>query len=172
MAQCLLACTYRLTLVITQVIIMLSNLISSYLQNQSGAAETAIKTQELQNTPPAEEQPQPADQGDYSVSNRAIMLSAIAQEFDITALKLDELGSFQTRLQEYNLVDSNSLTGLQVVYKAHLNTPNETSINAESLINQAINDASTNGSSYSETQKLGQLHRLFSNLASARLQTG
>lgn len=149
---------------------MLANLISSYIQNQSGSlgASQAAQAEAAAETTPKTASSESIDQAAYTLSNRAIMLSAVAQEFDVKGLKVSELGDLQTRLKEYSLIDQTGLSGLQVVYRAHQSSPDASTIDAENLLNEAMSEAKEKGASYSEFQTLGKLHRLFSNLASAR----
>ncbi len=98
---------------------MLLNALSNYLSNQplsteNGAAAVAPAT-------PAKEPEKEiaADLKDlYKVSDRAVLISAVASEFDVTDLSPDDIGRMQTRLQEYGLLTGRELNGMQYLFQA------------------------------------------------------
>jgi hypothetical protein len=162
---------------------MLLNALTNYLQNQPpapGAAANAEQTAE-QTATAATQAVSPADAAAnetandgpalYEVSDRAVMVSAVASEFDVAALEVGQLGAFQSRLQEYGLIDNRGIQALSLVHTARRDlNEGDTIVNAKAIIDDARQHAWEDGGSYSERQQIQQLHTLFSNLHSARPQ--
>lgn len=173
---------------------MLLNALTNYLSNQpvadasAGLSATAAPAQ-------ATDTPVSEDLKDlYQVSDRAVLISAVASEFDVTALSQEDLGQLQTRLQEYGLLNGRALTGMQYLFQAgaaqagaaqagatqseetepHLGQTDEAPeqpqgpINALEVLENLRNTIAEQGGSFSFRQQVGQFHTLVSNLASAR----
>jgi len=148
---------------------MLLNALTNYLQNQPTSSD--LQSQQTSAAAPAGESKPNAGEdtskAPYTVSDRAVMVSAVAAEFDIAALHPDELGRFQNRLQEYGLIDNQGIQALSVIHTARLQENEDTPLNAKAIVDQAYNDALQPGTSYSQRKQIHQLHTLFSNLDSA-----
>jgi len=149
---------------------MLLNALSNYLQNQPvGSDLTSSQTAEAA---PVSDASAPAKTPEgsslYEVSDRAVMVSAVAADFDVTALKANELGNFQARLQEFGLLQGQGLNALSLIHTARAGLEDTETIDAMALLDQAQSSATSEGASYTRRQQINQLHTLFSNLASAR----
>ena len=168
---------------------MLLNALTNYLSNQpvadasAGLSATAAPAQ-------ATDTPVSEDLKDlYQVSDRAVLISAVASEFDVTALSQEDLGQLQTRLQEYGLLNGRALTGMQYLFQAgaaqagatqseetepHPGQTDEAPeqpqgpINALEVLENLRKTIAEQGGSFSFRQQVGQFHTLVSNLASAR----
>jgi hypothetical protein len=150
---------------------MLLNALTNYLQNQPATTDVAAGAAQAPSAAdPVKEKDPAADSGPslYEVSDRAVMVSAVAADFDVTALKAGELGSFQSRLQEFGLLQGAGLNALGMVHTARAGLSDSDTINAMALIDDARSTAVSEGASYTRKQQINQLHTLFSNLASAR----
>jgi len=150
---------------------MLLNALTNYLQNQPPPSELPATAAPAAAPDAAKETQQDTGPTLYEVSDRAVMVSAVAAEFDITALNASDLSRFQNRLQEFGLIDSKGINALSLVHTARLNMNegDETApINAKAIVDEAFELAAQPGTTYSQRQQIHQLHTLFSNLDSAR----
>ncbi len=141
--------------------------LTSYLQNQPTASSLAPQAKDAA---AAKDELQP---GDYQFSTRALMVSAVAQEFDVEAIPRDHLGQFQARLQQYGLLQGSSLNAMAVVNAgpslSHDNTDESSaSVNALQRISEARQQFDANQTPYSDRQRINQLHTLLQNMKSAR----
>lgn len=97
---------------------MLLNALTNYLSNQP-ATDSAASIAAPAAAKKDAESPVAEDLKDlYQVSDRAVLISAVASEFDVTALSQNDLGKLQTRLQEYGLLNGRDLTGMQYLFQA------------------------------------------------------
>ncbi len=97
---------------------MLLNALTNYLSNQP-ATDSAASVAAPAAAKKDAESPVAEDLKDlYQVSDRAVLISAVASEFDVTALSQNDLGKLQTRLQEYGLLNGRDLTGMQYLFQA------------------------------------------------------
>lgn len=150
---------------------MLLSALSNYLQNQPTSSDvSAGAAREAAMAPVAAPAPEETPQGPslYEVSDRAVMVSAVATDFDVTALRAGDLGRFQTRLQEFGLLQGQNLNALGLIHTARAGLDEDATIDAMALVDQARTDADNSGASYTQRQQISRLHTLFSNLASAR----
>jgi hypothetical protein len=141
--------------------------LTSYLQNQPTASSLAPQATDAA---AAKDELQP---GDYQFSTRALMVSAVAHEFDVEAIPRDQLGQFQARLQQYGLLQGSSLNAMAVVNAGpSLSDDNSdessTSVNALQRISEARQQFDANQTPYSDRQRINQLHTLLQNMKSAR----
>ncbi len=104
----------------------------------------------------------------YVPSDRAVLVSAVASEFNIQALLVNEVSGFQARLQQYGLLSGQALNALAFVNTARKGLAENDTIDALGIIDQARTQFDELGASYSQRKQVSQLHTLFSNLASAR----
>ncbi len=98
---------------------MLLNALSNYLSNQPLNTENGASA--VAPAAPAKESEKEiaADLKDlYKVSDRAVLISAVASEFDVTDLSPEDIGRMQTRLQEYGLLSGRELNGMQYLFQA------------------------------------------------------
>lgn len=173
---------------------MLLNALTNYLSNQP-ATDSAASVAAPAAAKKDAESPVAEDLKDlYQVSDRAVLISAVASEFDVTALSQNDLGKLQTRLQEYGLLNGRDLTGMQYLFQAGAaqagaaqagaagadgvatETAHEVSnesearepLNALAVLENLRNNIAEQGGSFNFRQQIGQLHTLVSNLASAR----
>lgn len=150
---------------------MLLSALSNYLQNQPASSDVSAGAALAAPAPapaPAATEETPQGPSLYEVSDRAVMVSAVATDFDVTALRAGDLGRFQTRLQEFGLLQGQNLNALGIIHTARAGLTEDDTINAMALVDQARTDADNTGASYTQRQQLSRLHTLFSNLASAR----
>lgn len=150
---------------------MLLNALTNYLQNQPGPAELKNTAAEAATHINNVEKPT-SDTGPalYEVSNRAVMVSAIAAEFNISELPQEQLDAFQNRLEEFGLIDRTGISALSLVHTARrdVSEGSNNAINAKAIVDKAYQESSQPGTSYSQRQQIQQLHTLFSNIDSAR----
>lgn len=144
---------------------MLLTALSNYLQNQpapnasSAEAPTVAATEKEQK---ASESP-----WDYRFSDRAILVDAVAAEFDVTALNEQQTQRFQERLQQYGLLQGLNLNALAIINTARADGSQQ-DINALALVDRAVAEFDQNGTPYPQRQQTKQLQTLLHNLASAR----
>ena len=151
---------------------MLLSALSNYLQHQhaSTAAHSDNDAAQISSvtsveTKAAEDSATPAA---YIPSERAVLVSAVASEFNVQALPVNEVGGFQARLQQYGLLSGQALNALALVNTAREGLAENDTIDALNIIDQARTKFDELGASYSQRKQVSQLHTLFSNLASAR----
>lgn len=149
---------------------MLLNALTNYLQNQPGPADLNTPAPDTVTSSSEIEKPSTDNSPAlYEVSNRAVMVSAIAAEFDISELPTQQLDAFQNRLQEFGLIDRSGIGALSLVHTARRDVEEgETVIDAKAIVDKAYQASSEPGTSYSQRQQIQQLHTLFSNIDSAR----
>lgn len=151
---------------------MLLNALTNYLQNQPASADVqSAATQAVKTTDstPSDNKDDPS-LGLYTVSDRAVMVSAVAAEFDVRALKPEEFGAFQNRLQEFGLLDREGIQALSLIHTARLDNTDNQPLNAKNIVDNAYAQALEPGASYSQKKQVHLLHTLFSNLDSATPQ--
>jgi hypothetical protein len=151
---------------------MLLSALSNYLQHQHASTATNADTDAVKvdavsstDTKATEDKASPAA---YVPSDRAVLVSAVASEFNIQALPVNEVGGFQARLQQYGLLSDQALNALALVNTAREGLAEDDTIDALGIIDQAKTKFDELGASYSQRKQVSQLHTLFSNLASAR----
>lgn len=151
---------------------MLLNALTNYLQNQPGPAELKNTAAEEASAPTSDAEKPTSSAGPalYEVSNRAVMVSAVAAEFNISELPTAQLDAFQNRLEEFGLIDRNGINAISLVHTARrdISEGDNNAINAKAIIDKAYKESSEPGTSYSQRQQIQQLHTLFSNIDSAR----
>ncbi|GGY38407.1 hypothetical protein GCM10011297_09470 [Bacterioplanes sanyensis] len=141
--------------------------LTSYLQNQPAASSAAPQAPD---SATGKDEPKP---GDYQFSTRALMVSAVAQEFDVEAIPRDQLGQFQARLQQYGLLQGSNLNAMAVISAgsptndAEAGTPTS-SVDALQRVTEARQQFELNQTPYSDRQRINQLHTLLQNMKSAR----
>jgi len=104
----------------------------------------------------------------YAPSQRALMVSAVATDFDVTALSASDTSGLQQRLQQYGLVSGQDLNAFAVINTARAELSEEDTINAVALLDDAVDQFAVKGVAYSERQQVSKLHTLIHNIASAR----
>ena len=166
---------------------MLLNALSNYLSNQPLAnAESSAPAAAAAAPGKEADKELAADLKDlYHVSDRAVLISAVASEFDVTSLSQEDIGRMQTRLQEYGLLSGRELNGMQYLFQAGAaqtvaakagasteeatpQSANKERVNAVAVLDNLRNSIAENGGSFSVRQQVGHFHTLISNLASAR----
>ena len=145
------------------------NALSSYLQQLPLASHNAAATAETGAVGTAGK----ADTSDlpdaYAPSARAILVSAVASDYDVRALNRQELGGLQRQLQQYGLLVGRDLDAFALI-NTQTNAPDDDSsaIDAVQVLDQATQSFNERNTPYSERQNISRLHRLMHNLASAR----
>jgi len=94
------------------------NAISHYIQNQPyGSATAANESAESQATGTATKagKPAPLVMGDYTPSTRAVLVSAVASDYDVRALDAKSLGTLQNKLLQYGLIGGRDLDAFSVI---------------------------------------------------------
>ena len=171
---------------------MLLNALSNYLSNQPLAnAESSAPAAAAAAPGKEADKELAADLKDlYHVSDRAVLISAVASEFDVTSLSQEDIGRMQTRLQEYGLLSGRELNGMQYLFQAGAaqagaaqtvaaeagasteeatpQSANKERVNAVAVLDNLRNSIAEHGCSFSVRQQVGHFHTLISNLASAR----
>ncbi|WP_420592339.1 hypothetical protein [Bacterioplanoides sp.] len=139
--------------------------LSNYLQNQplgTGA------TSESQAAAGVGEDQQPLEAGAYNPSQRAILISAVASEFDVQQLETDEVGKLQLKLQQYGLLQGNDMGGFALLHNARGQLQTDENLDALQLLNIAKQRFDTDQVGYSQRVQINRMHTLVENLASAR----
>lgn len=147
---------------------MLLNVLNQYLQNQltqpavTGVNVTASST---------EKSVQPGADP-YEPSARAIMISAVASEFDVTDLSGEDLNRLQDRLQQYGLLNQSDVKILSRLHVRDNETermsaePVDSHINAFDDINR-LRSEQASSMPYQSRQALYRVQTLIHNLESA-----
>lgn len=143
------------------------NALSSYLQNlphpsASGATGTAA-IGELSQASPNEV----SSTDGYVPSSRAIMVSAIASDFDVRALDRQDIGNLQLKLQQYGLLNGRDLDAYSLI-STQIQDNTAAPIDAVAIMDKAANSFKEQNTPFSERQSIDHLHRLMHNLDSAR----
>lgn len=143
------------------------NALSSYLQNQQSVRTSSSSTTAVQGSRGADESNDSLD--GYAPSKRMILVSAVATDFDVRALKRQDVGNLQQTLMQYGLVGGRDLDAF-----AFINTqfPAEgeatEAIDALGLLDKVTEEFTVRNLPYSGRQQVSNLHRLLHNLDSAR----
>ncbi|ASP40748.1 hypothetical protein CHH28_19655 [Bacterioplanes sanyensis] len=137
--------------------------LTSYLQNQPTSSPLAPTASDATQT---NEELKPED---YRFSTRAIMVSAVASEFNVEALPKQQLADFQLRLQQYGLLQGQALNSMAIISADNSDTGNsEATINALQRVSDAREQFEQNQTPFSERQRINYLHNLLQNMKSAR----
>lgn len=141
------------------------NALSSYLQNlphpqtqvaAANATEAAANlTAEKSHSPDG-----------YVPSSRAIMVSAVASDFDVRALERQDIGKLQLKLQQYGLLNGRDLDAYSLL-STQIQNSDQDKIDAVAVLDEATTFTDSN-LPFSERQGILHLHRLVHNLDSAR----
>ncbi|MFY9178483.1 MAG: hypothetical protein WAO12_01745 [Venatoribacter sp.] len=147
------------------------NAINHYIQNQPyGSATAANESAESQATGTATKagKPAPLVMGDYTPSTRAVLVSAVASDYDVRALDAKSLGTLQNKLLQYGLIGGRDLDAFSVINVARGEQADNDVIDALKIVGNMANNLNELGLSYSERQQIGKLNTLLHNLDSAR----
>lgn len=136
--------------------------LTSYLQNQPTGS---TQTPQAVDATAAVEELKPED---YRLSTKALMVSAIASEFDVEAIPRQQLGQFQQRLQQYGLLHGSGLSAMAVISAAPDSDNAASEVNALERVGQALDQFEHNQTPYSARQRITHLHTLLQNMKSAR----
>lgn len=143
------------------------NALSNYLQHlphPSQNTATAAAALEGGHTTPLQDAEL---QGGYVPSSRAIMVSAIASDFDVRALERQDIGQLQLKLQQYGLLNGRDLDAFSLI-STQAQDDTQASIDALGVLDQVTQEFNQRNIPYSERQNINHLHRLLHNLDSAR----
>lgn len=141
------------------------NALSNYLQNQplaTGASQASQAADQVGEGNPA------TDSAGYNLSQRAILISAIASEFDVQQLEKNQVSQLQLKLQQYGLLQGNDISGFSLLHNARGQLQDDESLDALELLNGIKQRFETDQVGYSQRQQVKQMHTLVENLASAR----
>lgn len=144
------------------------NVLNNYLQNQPLNTGATSESAAVQGVSGEQSGQSHAGPDDYSPSRRAILLSAVAQEFDVQALSAEEFEPLQRRLQEYTLVNSNDLNAFSLIHNAKPALGERQTLDAVALLEQASNRFDSEQIGYQQRRQISRVHTLMQNLASAR----
>jgi hypothetical protein len=167
---------------------MLMNVLSQYLQNQTTAQATPQQATPQQTTGAGAVQAtsvgETVTSGNalYSPSTRAILIGAVAAEFDVTDLTPDDLNRLQDRLQQYGLLNQPDVKVLARLHQqpgrgeSQESAGDETStqnprINAFEGLNQ-LHQQQSEQLPYQSRQSLQRVQTLIHNLESANRTFG
>jgi hypothetical protein len=146
------------------------NALSNYLQNQPMANAATSEGQAVEAAESAEEN-QTIDIGAYSPSQRAILISAVAAEFDVTQLSDGDVANMQATLQKYGLLQGGDLAGFNLLHNARGQLEDGETLDALTLLNQKKERFEQDQVGYSQRVQVNRMHTLIENLASARPYT-
>lgn len=118
------------------------------------------------------------EQAEYQPSQKTLMLTAVAEDFNVTDLALDRIDDLQRRLQEFDLLTPITQNAMQILHrlrgehgdvniahdKADLST---THINAVNVLKYKQQQLQQQGANLYQRRQVTELVRLFSNLESA-----
>lgn len=148
---------------------MLSAL-TSYLQQQPvNLADQKPETQAVGLNPTADSANDTSGPDLYAPSQRALMVSAVAMDFDVRSLSSDDTGRLQQKLQQYGLIGGTDLNAFALINTARADLNEGDTLDAVSILNDARDNFSSRGTAYSERQQISRLHTLIHNIASARI---
>lgn len=147
---------------------MLSAL-SHYLQhlplpNQDSARTGA--TSAISST--AADEPADATPGAYAPSARAVLVSAVAADFNVRALRNEEVGALQNTLLQFGLLDGRGLDAFAALNTARADLQPEQRLDAVQTLDDLAEQFEQRQIPYSERQQIGRLQTLLHNLDSAR----
>lgn len=149
---------------------MLSAL-SNYLQNLP-LPSSDVATRETKETRALRSaEPQALLPGDYSPSTRAILVSAVASDFDVQALSGEQVGDLQLTLQQYGLMHGHEFNAFSILNTAR-SEETDAPLNALNLVKETTTRFDELGTPYSERQRINKLNTLLHNIASARTHLG
>ena len=92
------------------------NALSNYLQHQPLGNNATSEAQGIEGISATEEKP--LEPGAYSPSQRAILISAVATEFDVEQLSQEQVGQLQLKLQQFGLLQGNDIGGFAILHNA------------------------------------------------------
>ncbi|WP_430461614.1 hypothetical protein ACQUQU_02205 [Thalassolituus sp. LLYu03] len=148
---------------------MLSAL-TSYLQQQPvPLTDTQPQTTAVSDAPTADAANNSDLQGLYAPSQRAVMVSAVAMDFDVRSLTSDDAARLQQKLQQYGLINGPDLNALALINTARADLNDGDTLDAVAILDDARSGFSERGTAYSERQQISRLHTLIHNIASARV---
>lgn len=142
------------------------NALSNYLQNQPLANNA---TPETQAADALAAERSVVEAGSYNPSQRAILISAVASEFDVRQLQSQDVSRLQQKLQNYGLLQGSDISGFAPLHNARSLLQDSEKLNALDLLNGMKQRFETDQISYSQRQQINQTHTLIENLASARM---
>lgn len=122
------------------------------------AAITDAKTEEAADTTP----------GAYAPSARAVLVSAVAADFNVRALRSDEVGALQNKLLQFGLLDGRGLDAFATLNTARADLPQGQQLDAVQTLDDLAGQFEQRQIPYSERQQIGRLQTLLHNLDSAR----
>lgn len=140
------------------------NALSNYLQHQP---LTNAATAEAASTDAADSA-SVAENGGYSPSQRAILISAVAAEFDVEHLAQEEVGQLQLKLQQFGLLQGQQISGFSLLHNARGQLQEGEDLNALRLLEHSRQRFDSDQVGYQQRQQINQMHTLVENLASAR----
>jgi len=140
------------------------NALSNYLQNQPLASGATAETQQAS----AAEQPENLEPGAYSPSQRAILISAVAAEFDVQQLSQEDVGRMQLKLQQYGLLQSSDISGFAILHNNRAQLESGETMDALAVLESAKQRFETDQVGYSQRVQINRMQTLVENLASAR----
>ena len=117
---------------------------------------------------------------DYQPSQRTVLLTAVAEDFDVTNLALNRVDDLQHKLQEFDLLTPITQNAMQMLHrlrgehsdinlttdKADLPTAH---INAVNVLKYKQQQMQQQGADLYQRRQITELVRLFSNLESAHM---
>ncbi|MEN9463870.1 MAG: hypothetical protein RL217_51 [Pseudomonadota bacterium] len=131
-----------------------------YSQSSEAAAVEAVPSASTALSAASEKQ-------EYAPSARALLLSAVAQDFNVRALDDEALPKLQQQLLQYGLIGGRDLDAFALLNTARRELGESDKLDALDLIDHAQQDLAQRPSSYSQRQQIGRLHVLLQNLDSA-----
>jgi len=119
-------------------------------------------------TAPVAEEPADTSPGAYAPSARAVLVSAVAADFNVRALRGEEVGHLQNKLLQFGLLDGRGLDAFASLNTARADLPEGQRLDAVQTLDDLALQFEERRTPYSERQQIGRLQTLLHNLDSAR----
>lgn len=147
---------------------MLSAL-SHYLQHLPLPSQdsTRAATEAATATATSSESQDPA-LGSYAPSTRAVLVSAVAADFNVRALRAADIGAMQNKLMQFGLTSGRELDAFAALNTARADLTDDQTVDAVAVVDSLVASVDERQASYSERQQLSRLQTLLHNLDSAR----
>ncbi len=104
----------------------------------------------------------------YAPSARAVLVSAVAADFNVRALSSPDVGALQGKLLQFGLLNGRDLDAFSVIHTARSDLEDGQTLDALQLVDEISGQFSERQIPYSERQQIGRLQTLLHNLDSAR----
>lgn len=104
----------------------------------------------------------------YAPSTRAVLVSAVAADFNVRSLSSPDVGALQGKLLQFGLLNGRDLDAFSVIHTARSDLEDGQTLDAVQLVDDVSSQFSERQTPYSERQQISRLQTLLHNLDSAR----